>query len=153
MFPASSTVTVTGHQSQSIQRKHISIRFFGILFGIELCIVLGVLFMVLQSGFLTTPTPTENTQIQEAAWSRVYGDTTDPLLTVAPGMEVRASHIHGFDVNGTTYFYYLEGTPRFDPLSRPDIHADDVVVMLYEQRDTDTLVVYKLNTAGVASLP
>lgn len=155
MFPASSTVTVTHHQPQTTQRKRISIRFFWILFGIELCVVLGVLFMLLQSGFLTTPASMtrETMAIQEAAWSRIQGDTADPVLTVAPGMDVQSSHIHGFDVNGTTYFYYVEGSPRFDPLSRPDITADDVQVVLYEQRGTDTLVVYTLNITHVALLP
>ena len=155
MFPASSTVTVTHHQPQTTQRKRISVRFFWILFGIELCVVLGILFMLLQSGFLTTPSSMthETMAVQEAAWSKVNGATHDPVLTVAPGTDVRSSHIHGFDVNGTTYFYYVEGSPRFDPLSRPDIYADDVKVVLYEQRGADTLVVYTLNTASVAVQP
>ncbi|MEM8530796.1 MAG: hypothetical protein AAGF95_08130 [Chloroflexota bacterium] len=155
MFPASSTVTVTHHQPQTTQRNRISIRFFWTLFGIELCVVLGILFMLLQSDFLTTSTSMtrETMAVQEVAWSKVNGVDHDPVLTVAPGMDVQSSHIHGFDVNGTTYFYYVEGSPRFDPLSRPDISADDVEVVLYEQRGADTVVVYKLQTTDVASLP
>jgi hypothetical protein len=120
---------------------------FWMLFALEALFIAGVLALVL-ALMLPTRAPlarsTDFEIIRNAAWASAHGTSNDPLMDVAPGVSVRASSVRGFVLHGRVYYYYFEGQPSYDPLSRGMVDRRDVEVLL---RDTDgpkPLVIYEI---------
>jgi hypothetical protein len=120
---------------------------FWMLFTLEALFIAGVLAVVL-ALMLPTRAPlarsTDFEIIRNAAWASAHGTSNDPLMDVAPGVSVRASSVRGFALHGRVYYYYFEGQPSYDPLSRGMVDRRDVDVLL---RDTDgpkPLVIYEI---------
>jgi hypothetical protein len=120
---------------------------FWMLFTFEALFIGGVLALVL---ILVLPARAPLARsadfeiIRKAAWASVNGTSNDPLMDVAPGISVRASSVRGFALHGRVYYYYFEGQPNYDPLSRGVIDRHDIDVLL---RDTDgqkPLVIYEI---------
>ncbi|HNP70162.1 MAG TPA: hypothetical protein PLO33_03525 [Kouleothrix sp.] len=82
--------------------------------------------------------------VREAIWARVNGDVSDPLVELAPGVTARQSAMRGFSVGGRTYYYYFEGQPGFDPLSRGTLPADAIEVVLRDGSGPQVLVIYQV---------
>jgi hypothetical protein len=120
---------------------------FWLLFVLEALFIAGVLALVLVLVLPPRAPLTRSadfTIIRNAAWAGRQGTSNDPLMDVAPGISVRASSVRGFTLHGRVYYYYFEGQPSYDPLSRGAVDRRDVDVLL---RDTDgptPLVVYEL---------
>lgn len=122
------------------------LRTFWMLFALESALIAGLLALVLSA--LPPRTPLQHTAeadvLRTAVWSRVGGAVSDPVIEVAPGVTVRSSAVRGFELNGATFYYYFEGRPGFDPLSRGVVSLDTIEVVA---RDTDgerTLVIYRI---------
>lgn len=57
------------------------------------------------------------------------GAQRDPLIAIAPGLEVKSSNINGILINGNTYYYSLAPHRSFDPLSRGVLGPDQIHVV------------------------
>lgn len=127
--------------------RRIGPRAFAVLIGIELAILVGVLVWAL-AALLPPATPLASTHnlspVREAIHARVGGAVADPLIEVRPGLSARASNLRGFQLGGQTYYYYLEGSTNFDPLSRGVVRTSEVEVLLRDESGPLTVVIYRL---------
>ena len=127
--------------------RRVGPRAFAVLIGIELAILVGVLVWAL-AALLPSATPLASTHnltpVREAIHARVGGAVDDPLIEVRPGLSARASNLRGFQLGGETYFYYIEGTTNFDPLSRGAVAQSDVEVLARDSSGPLTVVIYRL---------
>ncbi len=120
---------------------HISQRGFWLLFVLEGLFIAGVLLFVL---YLVLPTQAPLTQtgdfvtVRSVVQAHLSGTTADPLIEVTPGVTAPASSVGGFALNGYTYYYYREGQPGFDPLSRGALTRDQVEIVSRDQLGPDT---------------
>lgn len=127
--------------------RRIGPRAFVALIGIELALLVGVLVWAL-AVLLPPATPLASTHnltpVREAIHARVGGAISDPLVEVRPGLSARASNLRGFQLDGETYYYYVEGTANFDPLSRGAVSQSDVEVLARDTSGPLTVVIYRL---------
>ena len=120
---------------------------FWMLFALEAAFVAGALTLIL---VLVLPARAplargaDYATIRDAVWARINGTVDDPLIDIAPGVSVRSSSVRGFALNGQTYYYYLEGQPSFDPLSRGAIPQRDVEIVWRDADGPTPLVIYEI---------
>ena len=82
--------------------------------------------------------------VRAAIQARLNGSIDDPLIGVAPGVTARLSNVGGFTLNGYTYYYYREGQPGFDPMSRGAIAPDQVELVAHDEIGHATIVIYRV---------
>ena len=127
--------------------RRIGPRAFWMLFAfIGLCIA-GMLILVLPLALpLRAPLAQarDYATIRAAIQARLNGSIDDPLIGVAPGVTARLSNVGGFTLNGYTYYYYREGQPGFDPLSRGAITPDQVELVAHDEIDHAPVVIYRV---------
>ena len=120
---------------------------FWMLFALEALFIAGVLALVLLL-ILPSRAPLARTTdfevIRNAVWASEQGTSNDPLIDVAPGVSVRASSVRGFRLNDQVYYYYFEGQPSFDPLSRGTVDSHHVDVLLRDTAGPKPLVIYQI---------
>lgn len=123
---------------------------FWCLVALELALLMGGLFWLL-AGSTTPRTPAAATgdllTVRDAVWSRLGGVTDDPLIEINQGVSARASSLRGLKLNGTVYYYYVEGGKNFDPLSRGFVGQDTVEILLRDEGGPQTLVIYTIHNA------
>jgi hypothetical protein len=121
-------------------------RLFWTLFALVGLLIAGVLVVII--SFLPARAPLANTGdytiVREAVWARLNGTVEDALIEVAPGTTARSSNLRGFALKGSTYYYYLEGRPSFDPLNRGLVGRDEIEVVLRDDGGPAPLVIYRL---------
>lgn len=127
--------------------RRIGPRAFAALLGLELVLVVGVLVWALAT--LVPPAtplaaPHDLTPVQEAIRDRVGGSVADPLIEIRPGLAARASNLRGFQLDGATYYYYIEGATNFDPYSRGAVSTHEIEVLLRDNSGPATVIIYKL---------
>jgi hypothetical protein len=127
--------------------RRISPRAFWMLFAfIGLCIA-GMLILVLPLA-LPVRAPLAQARdyaaVRAAIQARLNGSIDDPLIGVAPGVTARLSNVGGFTLNGYTYFYYREGQPGFDPMSRGAIAPDQVELVAHDEIGDAPIVIYRV---------
>lgn len=146
-------INVTTHQAEhaitesAAPVRRIGPRGFKLLLAGELLLLVGVLIWAVY--WMTPPsTPyapsTDLSPVVEAVRARVSGAVDDRLIEVQPGLSVRESNLRGFKLGDATFFYYLEGGANFDPLSRGEVSADQVEVLLRDSSGPQTLVIYRI---------
>lgn len=81
--------------------------------------------------------------VREQIWSNLNGVVSDPLVELTPGVTARQSNIRGFALNGQVYYYYLEGRPNFDPLSRGKLRQEQIELLMRDAGGPQTLVIYR----------
>lgn len=125
----------------------IGARAFWSLLALELVLLLAALFWVLEISPTRMPVAATGDLIpvRDAVWSRLTGSTNDPLIEVRPGVSVRESNVRGFNLNGTVYYYYVEGNQNFDPLSRGDVATDKIEILLRDESGPLPLVIYTIH--------
>jgi hypothetical protein len=127
--------------------RRISQRGFWLLFIVEGLIVVGMLLFVL-SLLLPAKAPLAQTAdfatVRSAIQAHLSGAVQDPLVTVAPGVQARSSQVGGFALNGYTYYYYEEGQPSYDPLSRNQVSRAQVEMVSREPFNSSTIVIYRV---------
>jgi hypothetical protein len=118
-----------------------------------LCALLGVvLAAVLMTLIMSVPAPVplarsaDAMTVRDAVLARLNGAAADPLIELAPGVTARQSNIRGLSLGGRTYYYYVDGQPRFDPLARGVLVQDSVEVVLRDERGSQPLVIYTVIT-------
>ncbi|NJO82962.1 MAG: hypothetical protein HC828_09150 [Blastochloris sp.] len=82
--------------------------------------------------------------MRQAIFERLDGSINDPLTDVAPGVTARSSNVRGLQLNGVTYYYYLEGAQNFDPLSRSVVAPHHVDIVLRDLDSPVPLVIYTI---------
>lgn len=127
--------------------RRIGPHAFVTLLGLELVLVVGVLVWALTS--LVPPAtplaqPADITPVEEAIRARVIGEVVDPLIELGPGLSARSSNVRGFSLNGATYYYYVEGSPNFDPYSRGIVGAGEIEILRRDSSGPSTVVIYRL---------
>ena len=127
--------------------RRIDQRMFWLLFAFEGLCIAGILLLVL---YLLVPIRAPLAQaddyatVRTAIQARLSGAIDDPLIEVAPGVTTRTSNVSGFTLNGYTYYYYREGQPNFDPLSRGAISRDAVEFVSGSDLDQVSVVIYRV---------
>jgi hypothetical protein len=147
-------INATTHQSaEGVLRpearpvRRISSRALVVLMGAELVLIFGVLiwatFWLLPAG---TPFASQRdlTPVVEAVRGSISGSINDPLIDVVPGVSARASNLRGLSMDGSVYYYYVEGHANFDPLSRGVVGSDAVEIMLRDTSGPSSIVIYRL---------
>jgi hypothetical protein len=141
---------VDGSRHRAVPVWRATPRLFWTLFALTGVFIAGMLVLVV--SLLPARAPLANTTdhaiVREAVWARLNGTVEDALIDVAPGITARSSNIRGFSLKGSTYYYYLEGRPSFDPLSRGLVHRDQVEVVLRDDGGPQALVIYRVVTKG-----
>jgi hypothetical protein len=120
---------------------------FWILFVVEMALVIGILGVVLSTItpiFLPLAATGDRAVVREAILARLNGAIVEALVEVRAGETARSSNVRGFALNGTVYYYYLEGERNFDPLSRGLVSASQVNVALRDTSGPRPLVIYTL---------
>lgn len=147
-------INATTHQgAESVLRtqappiRRIGPRALLILMGGELLLLFGVLIWAV--GWLfPAPTPfapkQDLTPVVQTVRGSLSGEISDPLIDVTPGVSVRSSNLRGLSLDGTVYYYYVEGRTNFDPLSRGAVASDAVEVMLRDTSGPSSIVIYRL---------
>jgi len=134
-------------QAVDARRPRHSALGFWMLFTLEALFIAGVLALVLVL-VLPARAPLARSDdfaiIRNAAWAGVDGTSNDPLMEVAPGVNVRASSVRGFNLKGRVYYYYFEGQPSYDPLSSGAVVRRDVDVLLRDTSGPKPLVIYEM---------
>ena len=127
--------------------RHISQRGFWLLFVLEGLFIGGMLLFVL-SLVLPAQAPLVQTgdfvTVRSVVQAHLSGATDDPLIEVAPGVTAPSSSVGGFALNGYTYYYYREGQPGFDPLSRSALTRDQVEIVSHDRFGPDMIVIYRV---------
>lgn len=127
--------------------RRIGPRAFAALVGLELLLLVGVLVWALAA--LVPPAtplaaPRDLTPVQDAIRARVGGAVADPLVELGPGLSARSSNLRGFQLDGATYYYYVEGAANFDPYSRGAVDSRQIEVLLRDSSGPSTVVIYRL---------
>jgi hypothetical protein len=134
-------------QREGVPVRRLGSRLFAAMIGLELLLLIGVLFWAL-SALTPAQTPLAARQdlapVREAITAHLSGAVADPLVAVAPGVNARASSLRGFSLNGTTYYYFVEGASNFDPYSRGVVGAEQIEVLLRDQSGPAPLVIYRV---------
>lgn len=134
-------------QRENAPVRRLGSRLFATMLGLELLLLLAVLVWAL-SALTTAQTPLAASQdlapVREAITARLTGAVADPLVEVAPGVSARASSLRGFNLGGTTYYYFVEGTRNFDPYSRGAVGTDQIEVLLRDLSGPTPLVIYRV---------
>ena len=141
-------ISTVATPSASVARApHRGSSGFWLLFALEALFITGVLALVL---VLVLPPraplarTTDFSVIRNAIWASEQGTSNDPMMEVAPGVNVRASSVRGFALNGHIYYYYFEGRPGFDPLSSGAVSRSDVDVLMRDSDGRTPLVIYEI---------
>jgi hypothetical protein len=127
--------------------KRISPRVFLMLCVFQGAIIAGVLGFVL-FGLAPQRVPLARSgdyvTVHEAILARMNGSIADPLVELAPGVSARESNVRGFTLHGQTFYYYFEGQPGFDPLSRGRVDASKIEIVARDENLAHPLVIYRL---------
>lgn len=120
---------------------------FTLMIGIELCLLVSAVGWLLSATPSRTPLSAnpDLTPLVDEIRGRMSGEIIDPLIEVKPGITIRVSNIRGFRYAGSIYYYYIEGAPNYDPLSRGIIRPDQVEIVLRETSGTQTIVLYRVH--------
>ena len=59
-----------------------------------------------------------------------WNPARDPLITVAGGVQVKSSNVHGVEIGNVRYYYHFTRTFSFDPLARGEVQDYAVVAVL-----------------------
>ncbi len=119
---------------------------FVVMIGLELGFLLSVLIWLLIATPLPTPLATapDLTPLTREIQARLSGAVVDPLIEIKPGVTIHASNLRGFRYEGAVYYYYVEGQPNYDPLSRGIVRADQVEMMARDTSGDHVIVIYRL---------
>lgn len=120
---------------------------FAVMVGLELGLLFSVLGWLLSAAPSRTPlavTP-DLTPLTREIQGRLSGAIVDPLIEVKPGVVIRSSNVRGFRYEGHIYYYYIEGEPNYDPLSRGLVRPDQVEIMLRDESGAQTIVLYRVH--------
>jgi hypothetical protein len=140
-------VSTLADRKPATQVRRIGQRGFWLLFAFEGLCIAGMLILVLH---LLLPARAPLAQagdyaaVRAAIEARLNGATDDPLIEVAPGVTARSSNVRGFTLNGYTYYYYRDGQPGFDPLSRGAVARDQVELVSRAEVGRNPLVIYRV---------
>lgn len=129
------------------QTKRIGPHTFLLVCGIQGVMLAAIFFWLL---FALTPQRAPLVQsgdyaaVREAMLARINRTVDDPLVELSPGISARESNLRGFSLNGRTYYYYLEGQPGFDPLSRGAVDARAIEIVARDDTPSGLLMIYRL---------
>src|SRR4051812_10464663 len=127
--------------------RRIGQRTFWLLFAFEGLFIIGMLILVL---YLLVPTraPLAQTDdyatVRTAIQARLSGTVDAPPIVIASGVTARSSNMSGFSLNGYTYYYYREGQPNFDPLTRGIVSRNQVEFVSRETLGPVSVVIYRV---------
>lgn len=127
--------------------RRIGVRTFYTLLVLQLLIIAGAGLWLLANhrSSVTAFTATGDLAIvRESIWARLQGFADDPLIAGSSGSAVRESNLRGFRLNGTIYYYYVEGGVNRDPLSRGSVTPDQVEILLRDADGPYPIVIYTL---------
>ena len=134
--------------------RRINQHTFWLLFGFEGLCIAGMLMLIL---YLLIPAHAPLAQaddyatVRAAIEARLSGAIDDPPIEVAPGITTRSSNVSGFTLNNYTYYYYREGQPNFDPLSRGALSHDQVEFVSRSDLGHVSVVIYRVLSKDRAS--
>jgi hypothetical protein len=134
-----------GVQAHPIRR--IGSRTLAVLIGFELLLLFGALLWAL---FWLTPAAMpfaprhDLAPVLEAIQGSLSGAIDDPLIAVNAGASAYASNLRGLSMDGAVYYYYVEGSRNYDPLSRGAVLRDNVEVLLRDDNGPASIVVYRM---------
>jgi hypothetical protein len=147
VFHATTHSGANALQKPTVPMHRIGSRAFVALVGLELLLLLGVLVWAL-TVLLPPATPlvagAQLALVEDAIRAHVGGAVHDPLVSVGSGHSARASNVRGFSLSGETYYYYVEGTQNFDPLSRGAVRRADVEILFRDSSGPMPFVVYRI---------
>lgn len=119
--------------------------FLCALQGAVIAALLAILVqMLLPAAGLPLVAAADALRVRDAVLARFSGEIADPLVQAGAGDFVPASSLRGFALHGVTYYYYLEGAPGYDPLSRGIVAPEQVEVVLRDTSGPRPLVIYTL---------
>lgn len=138
--------SVTVADTTTLPAPSRGLRFFWGLFIINALLFGSLLVALLLMSHLpaSSLSPLEAEMLRAAVFTRLDGTVDDPLIEAAPGVFVRSSNPGGLRLNGTVYYYYIEGERNFDPLSRGIVDRADIDIVLRDMSGPRPLVVYRL---------
>jgi hypothetical protein len=116
---------------------------FWILVALESVILIAAALFLISRIPERTPL-TAAAGAQQARDAVLIGGAGDPLIEVAPGVIDRASSVRGLRIDGQVYYYYYEGRPGYDPLSRGAVAPEQVELLLRDEMGSEVLVIYRL---------
>ncbi len=135
-------------QSLSVPTLRFGPRLFWGLFALVGVVITAIVMTLVLS--VPTPVPLARSAdvmtVRDAVLARLNGAAADPLIELAPGVTARQSNIRGLSLGGRTYYYYVDGQPRFDPLARGVLVQNSVEVVLRDERGPQPLVIYTVIT-------
>ena len=129
--------------------RRIGPRVFWSLLVIEFALLVGA-FAWLLPWALPQRTPqsvasTASLRVRDAIADRLSGAVSDPLVELAPGETVRASNLRGLSLDGTTYYYYVEGRANYDPLSTGLVRPSQIQPLLRDDAGPAPITIYTIN--------
>lgn len=121
---------------------------FWMLFALEGLLIAGLLAAVIYALPVVMPlsATADRLVVREAIVERLSGAVEDQMIDISPGQTARSSNLRGLQLNGLTYYYYLESEVGYDPLSRGAVGRDQIDVVLRDTSGPQTLVIYTLRT-------
>jgi hypothetical protein len=141
------TVPEVALREQALPIRRVGPRSFVILVGLELALLVGVLVWALFT-LMPSATPlaatSDLTPVQQAVRDRIGGAIHDPLIALSPDLSAPASNLRGFEIGGATYYYYVEGSSNFDPLSRGAVTRDEIEILLRDSEGPQPFVIYRI---------
>ena len=127
--------------------KRITPRVFLIVCLFQGVLITGILAFVL-FGMAPQRVPLARSgdyvAVHEAILARMNGSIADPLIELAPGVSARESNVRGFTLHGETFYYFFEGQPGFDPLSRGRVDGSKIEIVARDENLAHPLVIYRL---------
>jgi hypothetical protein len=145
--PTSTFVHTESDTSLAPHRIRAGGRFFWAVFAAEALLIAAALALVVTLVLPAGPPLTQSGDsavVRQAILDRLQGITDDPLIDVAPGVTARSSNVRGFTLNKVTYYYYVEGSENFDPLSRAVIGRHEVDVVFRDTESPVPLTIYTI---------
>ena len=122
-------------------------RAFWALLVLEGLLILAGALVVLANLPPATPLRHDDQVWQVRDFVLAGEGASDPILEVAPGVMQRSSSVRGLSLGGQTYYYYFEGQPSFDPLSRGAVRPEQIELLLRDDGGEHTLVIYRVLNA------
>lgn len=116
---------------------------FWSLLAVQMLIFLAIVFQIVQSMPRTMPI-SQSDSVEYVRAAILSAGAHDPLIELSSGVEARASNLRGIQYQGQIYYYYYEGQPNYDPLSRGTMTRDQVEVLFRDVGDVYPLVIYRV---------
>lgn len=145
--PTSTFVHSESDTTLSPHRIRVGQQFFWVVFAAEallIAIALTIVVTLVLPDRMPLTQSGDSAIVRQAILDRLHGFADDPLIDVAPGVTARSSNVRGFTLNNVTYYYYVEGSENFDPLSRSVIGLREVDIVFRDTESPVPLTIYTI---------